>query len=146
MKGKLLVSSALLGALVSTSPAVWAQDDRDEELDVIMDVVGEDEEPDDVVRRIELPAPETSEQTQVGARGAIDPRELERVKNLVNELLQDTDSTLNNAINDAIAAGELDRLPDIIRDNLPEDLVEDLSSDVEELTDQVADDLPLETP
>ncbi len=143
MNPKILIGSALASAMLCASPSVLAQSQTqsEQELDVMMGVVGEDESADDVVNRIELPSPATSAQGQIGVNGAVDPQELERVKAVVNELLRDTDSTLNNAVNDALASGDIESLPQVIKDNLPKELLDELDSDVDDLTGELVDDL-----
>lgn len=143
MNPKILFGSTLVSAMLCASPSVLAQSQTqsEQELDVMMGVVGEDDSADDVVNRIELPAPQTGVQLERGVNGTVDPQELERVKAVVNELLQDTDSTLNNAVNDALSSGDIEKLPQVIKDNLPEELVDELDSDVDDLTDELVDDL-----
>jgi hypothetical protein len=64
----------------------------------------------------------------------------------VNQLLLDSDSALSNAVNDAIASGDLDSLPKIIKENLPDDLVEGLTGDIDDLTGELIDNMPLNLP
>ncbi|WP_111642279.1 hypothetical protein [Marinimicrobium alkaliphilum] len=137
MNAKLLVSGLVVVSSVLAGPLAWAEDD---DLDVIMTIVDEDDSPDDAVQRIALPMPSTRVQPQ---RDSVEAEELQRVRAVVTRLLQDTDSELSQLINEAIAAGELDRLPDIIIDSLPEDLINDLTSDVDDLTDELIETLPL---
>jgi ABC-type transporter Mla subunit MlaD len=148
MKPTLLASGILISAMVSwnTHAQTVEQGDNEEqaELDIIMTIVDENDTPDAVFQRIELPPPAATAtdidlpQVEVGD-------ELEAINQAVDSLTNDAADTVTETLNDALSSGNIDDLPDDIKETISEDALDDLvndrSTDIDEAIDDLEDSL-----
>lgn len=141
MNYKYLASGIVLGALGLTTP-VYAQG---EELDIIMDVVEEGDDPSEIIQRLELPPPMNAvanvPELETIQGPNLNELQLQTLRDDVEALLQDADSTVSDAVNDALANGNVNELLDLLDDQLPPDVIEDLTTDIEDLTNDLVDDI-----
>lgn len=145
MKKTHLASAILLGATITSG--AWAQDsaNSDAELDIIMSVVDEDDTPEDVINRIELPpAPEAV--VELPDVELAEPP-LDRAGDILENTTRDAATTVTESVNDALSTGDLENLPEDITDALPEEVIEEVIDgavddidDVDELIDEVTND------
>lgn len=148
MKKTHLASAILLSATITSG--AWAQDsdpaaNSEAELDIIMSVVDEDDTPEDVINRIELPpAPEAV--VELPDVELAEPP-LDRAGDILDNTTRDAATTVTESVNDALSTGDLENLPEDITDALPEEVIEEVIDgvvddidDVDELIDELTND------
>ncbi len=144
MKPTLLASGILISAMVSWNAHAQTveQGDTEEqaELDIIMTIVDENDTPDAVFQRIELP-PATASVPDIQLPQVEVVEELEAINQAVDNLTEDTADTVTETINDALSSGNIDDLPGDIKETISEDVLDDLVDDRSEAIDEAIDDL-----
>lgn len=149
MKITHLASAILLGATITSG--AWAQDganpaaNSEAELDIIMSVVDEDDTPEDVINRIELP-PAPQAVIELPDVELAEPP-LDSAGDVLENTTRDAATTVTESVNDALSTGDLENLPEDIIDALPEEVIEEVIDgtvddidDVDELIDEVTNE------
>ncbi len=140
MKRTHLASAIMLSAAFSTG--AWAQapsTESDAELDIIMSVVDEDDTPEDVINRIELPpAPEAVVDLPPVP---LEEPPLDRAGDLLENTTRDAATTVTESVNDALSTGDLESLPKDITDALPEEVIDEVLDEAVDDVDEVIDEL-----
>lgn len=145
MKRKQMVSGILIGALVSFN--AQAQNDQSavddsQELDIIMTIVDEDDTPEAIFNRIELPPAIVSDVN----RRQLSPTDIDPVAPVVENLVEDNlveeaARTVTESLNDALSSGDIDNIPDDVLETIPDEVIEDLINDSTEDVDGIVDDV-----
>lgn len=140
MKCKQWASGVLISAVASWgAQAQTAEPGADDqaELDVIMSIVDEDDTPDEVFQRIELP-PATENVTTPEIQ--LD-EEVESITRDLGELVDDATTTVTETLKGALSSGDISEIPDDISETIPDEVIDDLINDSTDEIDGVVDDI-----
>lgn len=141
MKIKRLASGVVISAIASWSVHAQAADPDaagTQELDVIMSVVDEDDTPESVIHRIELPPP-TDVDINLNLPETSPADELDTVDQAVDELVDDATHAVSETLKDRLSSGDIDQLPDDIIETIPDEELENLLNDSTENVDDTLD-------
>lgn len=125
MKFTQLASVALISSVLATT--AWGQTGK--ELDITLSIVDEQDSPDAIINRIQLPpvtAVATSEMNSNSSSSESIEATLNNLRSTSDKLLDDAGQVLSDSVSDAIGTGDLGNLPGDIIEALPDDLLDDV--------------------